>query len=915
MPLSTGGLNDGLNRTIVPGLGKVIPFAHEGIGSTKEEHIKTAIRKTRIHIYIECKIFIYQKQANHLFALFSRIFAFLQKYRSTLIKFATMRLMNFLKINLRKPWVLFLLIWIIVYSASTYIRLYPLWGHIWSPTNEQATLGVIFNLKKDLLNSLHQQYPEMPFEQANQLASEKMNEILHKDNARIRAAIEQANQNLYKQRNHDPAPIYLLEADPFYFYNLTQNIVDNGRIADVIKGNQYFNPLMGAPFGYWQPFTIHPYVGFIIYKISSIFDPNISLMSAVAFTPIVLMAFILFAFIWCARLFGLSYSAILIGCCYFALAPVFLKRSALGWYRTDPYNFLFPCLFLGIFFKNLTSTARQSIKSAIILSLTLLLYSLIWQGWIFLFFMTFICSGAIALYAWLVKKDLTLTRQKMIFAGTFLIITAAIGSLFYGFESFLSFFTMGAAELQKFTVKGMNFWPNLFLEVGELNKASVKNLLIDLGPFLILGSINGLICALTNVLRNLKQISSIKILLTALLLLITFTMTLKAERFIIFTILPLSLFVGFGFDQARAYLQKKKYGIFISFGLLALLLSLCWAQANASIRTVLTPIYNSVWEDALLAIKKETPKDSIINTWWPPGHFIKGIAERRVPFDGASLSESATGYWMANVLMNTDEKQASGILRMLNLSGNHAVDFLTQHGIKTSQAVALLNLIVTKPPMDAEALLKPFLNESDARQLLLLTHGGFPHSYVLIYNELVEQNAGLVFAARRNLQKIETINADARLLSSVPSPDSKEFIDFLWDLSGGPSKYSEALPLENQNRDILQFHDGIGVKRDMSSVLINSAKYGQGIPASIVFEQNGRVIEQNLPNANLNYSVVIYTQDKQPVCRLMDKSISQSLIIRMFFFDGKGLSKFKLIKSTNDLTSRTQIKVFEVLWN
>ena len=42
--------------------------------------------------------------------------------------------------------------------------------------------------------------------------------------------------------------IYLLEADPFYFYYLTQNIVDHGKMAEIVKGSKYFDSLMTAPF-------------------------------------------------------------------------------------------------------------------------------------------------------------------------------------------------------------------------------------------------------------------------------------------------------------------------------------------------------------------------------------------------------------------------------------------------------------------------------------------------------------------------------------------------------------------------------------------------------------------------------------------------------------------------------------------
>ena len=117
---------------------------------------------------------------------------------------------------MRKPFVLGLAVWIVAVAAASYIRLYPLWGHIWSPINEQATMLVILNLKKTFLGQIHQQYPQMPFDQAEHLASMKLNQTLHDDKTHVQAAIEKVNR-MMSQKIGKPEPVYLLEADPFYF--------------------------------------------------------------------------------------------------------------------------------------------------------------------------------------------------------------------------------------------------------------------------------------------------------------------------------------------------------------------------------------------------------------------------------------------------------------------------------------------------------------------------------------------------------------------------------------------------------------------------------------------------------------------------------------------------------------------------
>lgn len=823
-----------------------------------------------------------------------------------------------------KPWMKCAALWLLAACAAVYIRLYPLQAHIWSPTQEKATMMVILNLKKELLVKIRTQHPEMPLDQANRLASEKLNHVLRTDNARVRRAIEQVNHSLHGPEGPKSDPVYLLEADPFYFYNLTENIVENGRIAQVVKGNKYFNPLMGAPFGFWQPLSLHPYVGFLLYQAAKIFDPQVPLMSAVAFTPLLITVLALAAFLWCGRLFGLGWPALAAAVFYLSMAPVVLKRSSLGWYDTDPYNLLFPSIFLGIWFKSLDlsplNLKKTGLWAAAALALVLIAYSLIWQGWVFLFFMTLIFAAIVGGAGFFLQKNKALGVSQITGAGAFLAASAALGMLIYGLD-FFSFFGEGAAELGKFTVKGLHLWPNLFIEVGELKKTSPGELMAETGgPVVWAAAAAGLAFCLRSFWKDWQAPSSLKPVLAAALLLITVVMTTKAGRFSLFTLLPLCLFFGAGVDgllKTTSSFLKKWDSPLVRFlvpsVLLVALLAWGWAGANRSIRTVLTPIFNSAWEESLQALRR-TPADSIVNTWWPPGHFIKAIGQRRVLFDGASLGKGDIGYWMANVFLNTDEAQARGLVRMLNLSGNSAAEFLGQRGMKTSQAVALLKIIASLPRPQAREIVKPFLGNADADHLLSLTHGnGVPHSYLLVYNEIVDGNLGLAFVGRRDFEKIETINAEPALLSAVPRPDSKEFIDFLWSVSGGvPPRYSEPLSLVAQEGDTLAFQDGVNVRADKSLALVNSPRYGQGIPAGIMYAGQGRIVQREFPQATLNYMIVLYEQDGVPTCRLMDKNLAQSLIMKLFFFDGAGLQHFKLFTSSHDLTNRTQIKIFQV---
>ena len=129
---------------------------------------------------------------------------------------------------------------------------------------------------------------------------------------------------------------------------------------------------------------------------------------------------------------------------------------------------------------------------------------------------------------------------------------------------------------------------------------------------------------------------------------------------------------------------------------------------------------------------------------------------------------------------------------------------------------------------------------------------------------------------------------------------------------GGPPKYSDALGLLGKNNDQLLFRENLTVDLDTMDARIQSSKYGTGQPLSIFYLKNDQVVEHENPQGSLNYSVVLYQEDGQYAARLMERSLANSLIMKLYYFDGNGLQYFKPLILSRDLTGRTRIKVFEV---
>ena len=194
-------------------------------------------------------------------------------------------------------------------------------------------------------------------------------------------------------------------------------------------------------------------------------------MTAVAFTPLLTYLFIIAACLWVCRVLNYSVIASFIGTLFLIMAPINLKRGSLGWFRTDPYNILFPLLLLGCLFLALRPASKKDgYIWAVIFGLTLSVYALFWQGWGLMFFAGLACALSVAAYNFYIKKDQVHANQNLLFLAIFIGTTLLLVSMCFSFQDFFILFKEGFGELRKFTHRGLDLWPNLFMTVGELKK-------------------------------------------------------------------------------------------------------------------------------------------------------------------------------------------------------------------------------------------------------------------------------------------------------------------------------------------------------------------------------------------------------------------------------------------------------------
>jgi asparagine N-glycosylation enzyme membrane subunit Stt3 len=263
-----------------------------------------------------------------------------------------------------------------------------------------------------------------------------------------------------------------------------------------------------APQGYWEPLTLHPYVGYFMYVILRIFDPDVNLMYAVSFTPVATALLALACFLFILRIFGCRPSCALVSSLFLMLAPIFLKRSTFGWYDNDPYNTMFPLLIIAVLITGMAKRhdIKKSVLYALACSALINLYALFWQGWVFFLTVIIVSGIATCLYSHFIARVKNETPKIAAYYGT-IIVGAFIGvSLSLGMKEFFTLFQEGITALKNFLAPQLTAWPDIYIGVGELKKSSLSFIKdITGGWIFFIVSLCGIILPAVSLLKSNKN--------------------------------------------------------------------------------------------------------------------------------------------------------------------------------------------------------------------------------------------------------------------------------------------------------------------------------------------------------------------------------------------------------------------------
>jgi dolichyl-diphosphooligosaccharide--protein glycosyltransferase len=825
-------------------------------------------------------------------------------------------------------------------------------------TDQWATSNIQGFIKQDLSSLVNQNYPNLPVFNKNSLVETEFAKAIAQDSYTIKTGqykgqtvsikdeIAKSSESLKEFWRYDANGekfTYMPDIDPYTYLRYARNYLEKGQLGDEVKNGAQWDNHMVAPLGSTVGKTGHPYVLVLMYKIMHIFKPSIDLMNAAAYFPILfsLLAVIPAFFIGrkLAGNVGGFFAAVMV-----AINPAFLSRTTWGHADTDAYVIFFALAITWLFLEafDAKKLAYKLVLAGCAGALTGL-FSYFWVGWWYIFDFILVAAGAYFIYLLVVSKGKDILNNKslrnvVLISIAFVASTFLIGSIFVGFNTVT---TALSAPFNFISIKQathVSLWPNVFTTVAELNSASFSQIVSAIGgKLLLLLALVGVALALLKKDENGKTDPKYFLLLA-----IWFAATIYAStKGIRFTLLIVPAFsIAFGTALGKAYEYANKWGekgMHLSKKIIApvvilifvlMLLGPAKAWYSSTVNDI--PMVNDAWWSTLTKINTDSKPDAIINSWWDFGHHFKYIADRAVTFDGLTQN-SPMAHWIGKALLTSDEKLATGILRMLDCGSNTAFEELDKKINDASQSVKLLYKVVVLDKEEAVILLKDNgLSVAEAENVLKHTHCEPPEDYFITSDDMIGK-AG-VWA---HFGSWDFDRADMWLMHSEPKD---KFVKALTQNNNYSDKDAERLYAEVQgitdeteaNSWIAPWPNyasgladctvagtavecGGGITVDLKTMNVTiQAQQGTIVPSSIVYVDGKEVVEKKFDSAS-GYSVSLIPSQDSYVAIVMQEALATSMFNRLYFFNGQGLSYFKPFDVQRQLTGG-MIYTWKVDW-
>ncbi|MFC1709516.1 STT3 domain-containing protein [Candidatus Omnitrophota bacterium] len=813
--------------------------------------------------------------------------------------------------------------------------------------NHYAESEVYDDVFDKIKEEINEKYKALPLSKRNKLITRSYKDYLKHNKYLLNEQIKQKadeRKAYYQNENNYP---YIPGIDSYYWLRLIDNLINKGHIGDRVVDGQDYDDLVDMPIEKSLSQSGHLILGSSIYKIFNFLKLDIDYNFGLYLIPLLLSILLVVFTFFVTKLLSRSNTAAFFAAITVNLCPLLLNRTMGEWLDTDIYNVLFPLVIFGAFI--FVFKSKDNIKKIIGLAgfaLACSIYASIWQGWWHIFDLLILCGMVFIVNEYSSEgKDLALLKKNALWLFLLFLAGILFVGIINGKESLFSF--IGEPYKLIFALKDVprDNWPNVFLTVAELKKVTPYRIALELGGvFIFFVTIIGSVYLVLNkkIIRDREL--GIGFFCLFIWLGALYYTSLNAVRFALLLIVPLGIMFGVVFDKLLRSIFKfsLKFPKKIHFSILGLLvLGIYFFMSSYSVRSInivasKLPLFNDAWNNSFTYIRENSDEDAIINSWWDFGHWFKAVAKRKVLFDGKTQN-SPIAFWMARALTTDNENESIGILRMLDISKNEAFELLETCGLTHTEAVGALLDIVKLSEQDARAYLKGLVDEERIDEVVaLLFSNEMPQAYYIISYDMVSKMSPISHIGNWDFKKGDIwINASKKRLDEFMAYAEKEHnctkeeaMSLLGEMSMLSDRDAPGWISSRDTIDAKTLSDKFRKDEDLlifdNNLILNLSNYsayvlrGQGqdigVPFSVAYMEDGALKENILEDSDLDYSVLIFKTDEDAYKSIfLDKDLTKSMFVRMYFLKGEGLTFFEKALEEKTLSDNF-VYVYNVNW-
>jgi dolichyl-diphosphooligosaccharide--protein glycosyltransferase len=668
----------------------------------------------------------------------------------------------------------------------------------------------------------------------------------------------------------------VLDYDPFWFYRHAEDIIKNNYHVPKWDLLSFYPP--GRPMEQYQGW---PYTIAIMYKVFSGIFKGITLTKVAIISPLIMSALIPIPAFFLGRLLSNNLGGI-VTALFASLSPALLGVSMAGYCDTDAsvvFWMLFSMLTIFLAIQIYKKSWIKAIPFFILAVAVNIFFIYNWgAGWLpLIIFSAFIPAIIIfrivedIIHTGKLKINLTniLPELKQIiipFLILFILINV-IGFILFKVTMFNSLF----GGLSFTGITGGRLLVNISVaELQTINifsKEGFKAVADRVGLVTMLLTLIGLPILVVYKLWKKEKINWVEILMF-LWALVMFYLISRGVRFSLLFSMATAVSSGYVIGNLFVYLRKYKLAFTIVFGVIAVL-TLMFISNAVQFHYQATGMENSQnWYNAMDWLKANADNNSLVATWWDPGHILAGYTGLKVMADGAHCSPGVCIPYdhniriqdMGRIMSTSNESESAQILEKYK-------ELTPQQCLEARQKYDGIM------PKDACDPVKDI--------------------YLIASADLIGKYYWMSFFGSWNEQN--------------QTGNGRNFIQLSYS-----GQTSEGLPTYG-NGIITLMQQG-----NQLVAVINVPQQGirNMFIKDIVYYQNGQELYSQLNDTtNKTINSMLWIDPSFRMVIFMDQSIKNSVFTNLFFFNGNGISEFNIPKLSHFelVYGNSEVKLFKLI--